>query len=184
MSTSPKNEMEKVKASLEKMDSMSIPELRELETKYKEVFFPPEKFRNFALWNVVYVAATALYGWKLKTTATWLFPRKYYSFGELFKYGTLNAIGMTTVYLLGSCIFTDIWNPTERVKDLTHIQGKILDKLIVTNDSAQQYMLMDAMKYFGLSETLMDNAMQELQDNAAKEENSSNEYLTKKSDSP
>ena len=123
-----KKQMEEVNEYLKKTDEMTVPELRDLETLYKKVYFPSENFRNFAIWNAVYVAGTALYGWKLKTTATWLFPRKYYSFGELFKYGTINAVAMTTIYLLGSCICTGIWNPIERIRNLTHIQGKILDK--------------------------------------------------------
>lgn len=76
--------------------------------------------------------------------------------------GTVQAAAFVPIYLLGVCTVSGMWHPIRYTRDLAKIKGRIVDNYVRFDSSTQEHFLFGIMKYFGVSNEILQKAKEDL----------------------
>ena len=80
----------------------------------------------------------------------------------VFFIGTVQAIIFTPIYVLGVCTVSGMWHPIHYTRNLAKIKGRVVDNYVRFDSSTQEHLLFGMMKYFGLSNEILEKAKEDL----------------------
>eukprot|EP01017_Pseudomicrothorax_dubius_P019759 TRINITY_DN2175_c0_g1_i2.p1 TRINITY_DN2175_c0_g1~~TRINITY_DN2175_c0_g1_i2.p1 ORF type:complete len:235 (-),score=60.71 TRINITY_DN2175_c0_g1_i2:111-815(-) len=150
------------KLRIEDIDSYNEEQILALERRFKEENFPKWRLYLLIPYNLLVGYAAYKYTTNFGAISKRFFRPRNKGLWDLLKYGTIQSTAFVALYLLGFCTVTGLWHPIRYARTLAKIQGKIVDMEIRFDDQAQEHFLFGFMKYFGLSDQIINTAKNEL----------------------
>ncbi|KRX10627.1 hypothetical protein PPERSA_05447 [Pseudocohnilembus persalinus] len=142
---------------------MTEQQLKDFDRLYKDHYLPRHRLYMAVPYNIVVAGLCMYYTMNIRKISKKYFSPKKFGFLDLLKYGTIQAGVFVTGYVTGTMLVTGLWQPIQFARDISKIQGTIIDQTVRHDTKAQKYFLYNFMEYFGISQTVIEQAQKDLE---------------------